>query len=80
VGIKKPQKIAAFLLLRQGSNLNFTDPESVVLPITPRSSLGAQRYIKSLKSKKEILIVAGCWVLDAGCLLLVACCLLNKFM
>ena len=29
------------MLLRQGSNLNFSDPESDVLPITPRSKLEA---------------------------------------
>ena len=28
-----------FLLLCQGSNLNFSDPESDVLPITPRSTV-----------------------------------------
>ncbi len=30
-------------LPRQGSNLNFSDPESDVLPITPRGSKGKQK-------------------------------------
>ena len=29
------QQVRGFLLPNQGSNLDFTDPESVVLPITP---------------------------------------------
>ena len=31
----KGRPSASFLLPNQGSNLDFTDPESVVLPITP---------------------------------------------
>ncbi len=38
-----------FLLLRQGSNLNFTDPESVVLPITPRSRIYGHKDSKNKK-------------------------------
>ncbi len=45
-----PAKEPASWLLRQGSNLNFSDPESDVLPITPRSSFAAQIYIKYGKS------------------------------
>ena len=36
----KKAACAAFLLLRQGSNLDSSDPESDVLPITPRSNFG----------------------------------------
>jgi hypothetical protein len=40
-----------FSLLRQGSNLNFSDPESDVLPITPRSNL-KDANIKNFLGKK----------------------------
>jgi hypothetical protein len=33
-------------LLRQGSNLDFSDPESDVLPVTPRSNLEAANIKK----------------------------------
>jgi hypothetical protein len=39
------------LLLRQGSNLNFSDPESDVLPITPRSILEAANIKNFCKNK-----------------------------
>ena len=32
--------IETYVLLRQGSNLDSSDPESDVLPITPRSNFG----------------------------------------
>ena len=31
-------------LLRQGSNLDFSDPESDVLPVTPRSNFRGSKY------------------------------------
>jgi hypothetical protein len=37
------------LLLRQGSNLNFSDPESDVLPITPRSNFKVANIENFLK-------------------------------
>ncbi len=38
--LAKKAACAAFLLLRQGSNLDSSDSESDVLPITPRSNFG----------------------------------------
>ncbi len=44
---KKSRRNGMFLLLCQGSNLNFSDPESDVLPITPQSSLEAANINKN---------------------------------
>src|SRR4030042_975109 len=46
------------LLLRQGSNLNFPDPESDVLPITPRSSLEGAKIYEILKNHKKLLLLS----------------------
>src|SRR4030043_520059 len=59
-----------FLLLRQGSNLNFSDPESDVLPITPRSSLEGAKIYEILKNHKKLLLVACSSVLDSRSLAL----------
>ena len=66
--IKMPAKVPASMLSRQVSNLNSSDPESDVLPITPRDNFVAQRYSKNSKIKKEKgeFNGAGCWVLGAG--------------
>ena len=37
-------RASLWLLLRQGSNLDSSDSESDVLPVTPRSNLGLQIY------------------------------------
>ena len=51
---------AAFLLLRQGSNLNFSDPESDVLPITPRSSSGCKyKYFQEKEKGLRVLWSKG---------------------
>ncbi len=42
---KKAAGAAVFLLLCQGSNLNSSDPESDVLPITPQSIIEAANII-----------------------------------
>lgn len=39
---KSPKKSSGLLLPRQGSNLNSSDPESDVLPITPQDNVGAK--------------------------------------
>ena len=46
---KKPAKEAGFLLSRQVSNLNSSDPESDVLPITPRDSFEDANIILTRK-------------------------------
>src|SRR4030042_1288951 len=52
---KKSRLSGIFLLLRQGSNLNFSDPESDVLPITPRSNNEGCKY-----KKKSIMSCKSC--------------------
>ena len=47
--IKKPSVLLGFFLLpNQGSNLDFTDPESVVLPITPLGTNSAAKVLNWL--------------------------------
>ena len=74
-----PAEEPAFLLLRQGSNLNFSDPESDVLPITPRSNLEGQIYIKlgKITSSRCLLLVACCWLEFDVSLRCYSCCSFN---
>ena len=64
---KKPASTAGFLILCwlpcQGSNLDFSDPESDVLPITPQGKAGAKltnknEFAKCCQSFPEMLILA----------------------
>ena len=43
------------MLPNQGSNLDFTDPESVVLPITPLGIFAIAKIIKTLNQERRTL-------------------------
>jgi hypothetical protein len=45
---KTPKNTWGFLLSDQGSNLDSTEPKSVVLPVTPSDNLGCEFSIFSL--------------------------------
>lgn len=49
--IEKPAEEAGFWLSRQVSNLNSSDPESDVLPITPRDNFEVANINKKSKIK-----------------------------
>ena len=49
---QKSRQVPAFLLSRQVSNLNSSDPESDVLPITPRDNF-AVANIKKFRQKES---------------------------
>lgn len=53
---KAKQLLGFFLLPNQGSNLDFTDPESVVLPITPLGINSAAKVLnwRIVQTKKAI--------------------------
>jgi hypothetical protein len=53
-----------FLLSRQVSNLNSSDPESDVLPITPRDSFAVANINKFEKNKNFVKGLAGLAVLQ----------------
>ena len=55
------KKVTIFLLPNQGSNLDFTDPESVVLPITPLGISDRKITHNFYSCDKNFVFFLSCW-------------------